>query len=134
MLLVEIVLVALIIKLLWPGIKSLLPDLETIKEWLGIKSPSHIEKTYIDIDEICRVRRKAENRRRFLRELEDFCLFEGLDLKVWEDFEFDALGVRLHDKKTNRAMQARVKRKDYESTPIASANRIKRAWEGGSKI
>ena len=29
-------------------------------------------------------------------------------------------------------MQARVKRRDYESTPIASANRIKRAWEGGN--
>lgn len=128
MLLVEIVLVALIIKLLWPGIKSILPDLETIKEWLGIKSPSRV---HADVGHAAT--RRPRNKLLFLQELEDFCLFEGLDLKVWEDLEFDALGVRLHDKKTNRALQARVKREDYESTPIASANRIKRAWEGGNK-
>ena len=73
---------------------------------------------------------KSNNRRRFLQELMDFCLDEGLDLKVFEDFEFDALGVRLHDKKTDRAIQARVEREKYESTPILCASRIKRAWEG----
>lgn len=78
-------------------------------------------------------RRRAMNKRSFLRELEDFCLDEGLDLEVWEDYKFDALGIRLHDKKTNRAMQARVKRRNYEDTPIASANRIKRAWEAGAR-
>ena len=76
-------------------------------------------------------KRRAENRRRFLQELEDFCLDEGLDLKVWEDLEFDALGMQLHDRKTSRALQARVKIEDYESAPILCANRIKRAWEGG---
>ena len=125
MLLVEIVLVALIIKLLWPGIKRVLPDLETIKEWLGIKSPSRV---YMDA---CHAEvRRPRNKLHFLRELEDFCRYEGLDLEVWEDLEFDALGMRLHDRKTDRVLQARVKREDYESTPIASANRIKRAWDG----
>lgn len=128
MLLVEIILVALIVKLLWPEIKSVLPDLETIKEWLGIESPSRV---YMDA---CHAEvRRPRNRLRFLRELKDFCLFEGLDLEVWEDLEFDALGIRLHDKNSNRDMQARVKREDYESAPIASANRIKRAWEGGTR-
>lgn len=76
-------------------------------------------------------RLRAENRQLFIQEIEDFCLAEGLDLKVWEAFEFDALGIRLHDRKTNRAMQARVKREDYEERPAVSAARVMKTWEGG---
>ena len=127
----KLLILALIVLITWElydRVKEKLPEwVETIKGWLGIKSPS---KVYLD-DCHAGIRR-PRNRLRFLRELEDFCRYEGLDLKVWEDLEFDALSVRLHDRKTNRAMRARVKREDYESTPIASANRIKRAWEGGN--
>lgn len=127
----KLLILALIVLITWElydRVKEKLPEwVETIKGWLGIKSPSRVY-----MDDCHAGIRRPRNKLRFLRELEDFCRYEGLDLKVWEDLEFDALGIQLHDRKTNRALRARIKREDYESTPIASANRIKRAWEGGT--
>lgn len=152
----RLLILALIVLITWElydRVKEKLPEwTETIKNWLGIKSPSrvymdtcHAESAYKhdqDDEDAARcyrpfrdtseVRRKANNRLRFLRELEDFCLAEGLDLKVWENFEFDALGIRLHDRKTGRAVQARIEKEKYENEPLLSAGRIKRVWKGAN--
>lgn len=127
MLLVEIILVALIVKLLWPGIKSVLPDLETIKEWLGIESPSRV---YMDDCHagLSSADRRASNTHYFLKALEMFCRVNGLDCMVCEDFKEDALVVRICDTEKNLVMQTLVKREEYEEMPAITLSNIKNQW------
>lgn len=131
MLLIKIALAVLIIKLLWPGIKRVLPDLETIKEWLGIESPSRV---YMDACHagLSSVDSRVTNRLYFLKALEMFCRVEGLDLKVFEDFKEDALVVRICDTEKNLVMQTLVKRVEYEEMPAITLSNIKNQWRGGN--